>query len=281
MVYVRRNLSEIRPRASSWGEACQSTHADTVSCSYSETVSIQSIDRAFMVLRLLAQGPAGVTYVSEQSDLPKSTAARILAALVEAEAVTQDPNTALYRIGPLVGELAEAVLPGSSLTATARPHLTHLSEVVGESAGIAIRDGAHCLHLDEVAPESDIMMRDWTGELHALHTVPAGLIMLAYSRIDDVARYLREPLEAYTERTMTDPEQLNERFRRIRNQTHEWVYGEFADDINSVAAPVRDHTGRVVAALLVHGPAYRFPDDRSEFVEQALVESANRLSEML
>lgn len=230
---------------------------------------------------MLAQGPAGVTDVAERSELPKSTVARILAALVDAEAVTQDPDTSLYRIGPLVGELAEAVLPGSSLTATARPHLSHLSELVGEAAGIAIRDGANCLHLDEVAPESDVMMRDWTGERHPLHTVPAGLIMLAYSRVDDIARYLGKPLEPNTERTMTNPDQLMERFRRIRSQTHEWVFGEFADDINSVAAPVRDHTGRVVAALLVHGPAYRFPDDRAEFVEQALVESANRLSEML
>ena len=41
----------------------------------------------------------------------------------------------------------------------------------------------------------------------------------------------------------------------------EWVYGEYDDDINSVAAPVRDASGAVVAAVHVHGPAYRFPGD--------------------
>ena len=52
---------------------------------------------------------------------------------------------------------------------------------------------------------------------------------------------------------------LRARLALVAAQPAEWVYGEYDDDINSVAAPVRDASGSVVAAVHVHGPAYRFP----------------------
>jgi DNA-binding IclR family transcriptional regulator len=61
---------------------------------------------------------------------------------------------------------------------------------------------------------------------------------------------------------MVAPTRLRRRLAAVARRDSEWVYGEFADDINSVAAPVFDSEGDVVAALHVHGPSYRFPGDR-------------------
>ena len=64
-----------------------------------------------------------------------------------------------------------------------------------------------------------------------------------------------------TSRTMVAPAKLRRRLAAIAEQDSEWVYGEFADDINSVAAPVFGADGEIVAALHVHGPSYRFPGE--------------------
>jgi DNA-binding IclR family transcriptional regulator len=74
-----------------------------------------------------------------------------------------------------------------------------------------------------------------------------------------LSRYLAEPLEAFTERTLTDAASLLERLRDIRRDGHAWVRDEYAVGISSVAAPIADARAEIVAAVHVHGPSYRFP----------------------
>jgi len=72
---------------------------------------------------------------------------------------------------------------------------------------------------------------------------------------------LEAELDELTPRTMTDPEKLRERFADIRADGYAWVFEEFTMDINSVAAPITDSSGRTNLAVHVHGPAFRFPQD--------------------
>jgi DNA-binding IclR family transcriptional regulator len=74
-----------------------------------------------------------------------------------------------------------------------------------------------------------------------------------------LARYLAEPLEAFTPRTLTDASALLERLRQVRRDGHAWVRDEYSIGISSVAAPIADARAEVVAAVHVHGPSYRFP----------------------
>ena len=98
-------------------------------------MSVQSIERAFAILRALATGPFGVTELAEQIDLPKSTVARLLAALEAEGAVTQVEQGGEYRLGQGLLDIAGATEPGRNLIATVRPWLLSLSEQLGEAAG--------------------------------------------------------------------------------------------------------------------------------------------------
>src|SRR5919108_1011018 len=84
---------------------------------------VQSIERAFAVLGALADGPVGVTEVSDRVGLPKSTVARLLGSLVREGAVEQLPGDARYRLGGRLVTLAASIVPTRSLIAIARPHL--------------------------------------------------------------------------------------------------------------------------------------------------------------
>ena len=220
---------------------------------------VQSIERAFAVLAALGDGPAGVTEVADRVGLPKSTVARLLAALAAEGAVEQVPGGTDYRIGALLVGLASNAVPARSLIALARPHLVELAEATGEAAGLSIADGFLVHYVDQEDSPTPVGVRDWTGTRLPMHAVSSGLVFLAHMAPAEVDRFLLGPLERFTPGTVTDPERILERLRRARLDGVAWARDEVAEGISSVAAAVADEAGEVIAAVHVHGPSYRFP----------------------
>ena len=101
-------------------------------------MSVQSIERAFALLRALATAPYGVTELADQVELPKSTVARLLSAHETEGAVAQDELGGEYRLGDGLLDIAGAAQPGRNLVATVRPYLLGLSEEIGEAVGLGI-----------------------------------------------------------------------------------------------------------------------------------------------
>jgi DNA-binding IclR family transcriptional regulator len=243
--------------------------------------SVQSVERAFAVLHCLAAGPAGVTELAERADLPKSTVSRLLATLHELGAVEQASSGADYRIGPAVIALAGGAGPTAHLVSIARPHLVELARQLDEATGLSVRDGDRVHYLDQVDGEHAVQVRDWTGEHVPLHLVPSGLVLLAAADADDKERYLSTPMAPSTSRSVIDTARVRRRLSEIESSGVEWVYEEFAEGINSVAATVRDDNG-VVAAVHAHGPSYRFPGQRSAAeIASLVVAAADRISARL
>jgi IclR family acetate operon transcriptional repressor len=220
---------------------------------------VQSIERAFAVLGALTDGPIGVTEVAERVELPKSTAARMLASLAREGAVEQVPGETRYRLGPRIESLATGIVATRSLVAISRPRLAELAASLGEAAGLSIPDEREVHYVDQVDTPNPVGIRDWTGTRVPMHAVSSGLVFLAHRPAAAIDAYLADPLVALTGRTTTDAEALRERLRGVALAGYAWVHDEFADGISSVAAGIADASGEVVAAVHVHGPSYRFP----------------------
>ena len=219
---------------------------------------VQSLERAFAILDEVASRPAGVTAIAQRVRLPKSTVARLLAALEVVEAVERFDG-ARWRIGPGVAALSSAASPERSLISVARPYLVELVAELGEDAGLGLPDGNEILYVDQVESDNPVQVRDWTGTRAPMHAVPSGLVLLAEWPEDALEAYLGGELAALTRRTVTDPARLRKRLADVRRTGYAWGLEEFAEGIDSVAAPVRDARGKAIAAIHVHGPAYRFP----------------------
>jgi DNA-binding IclR family transcriptional regulator len=160
--------------------------------------------------------------------------------------------------------LAARIRPARSLAALARPSLEALAGSAGEAAGLSIRDGDQVHYIDQVGSPNPVSVRDWTGSRIPLHAVSSGQVLLAFSPATFVQRYLGRPMERFTERTLVTADALIERMRAIRRDGYTWALEEFDEGISSVAAPVADASGEVVAAVHLHGPSYRFPAPGSE-----------------
>ena len=238
--------------------------------------SIQSVKRAFDVLGSLGDGPLGVTEVADRAGLPKSTAARVLATLVGEGAVEQVPGDTSYRLGPRLITLAAGFSLTRSLAAIARPTLIDLAESSGEAAGLAMPDGDLVHYIDQVDTLQPVLVRDWTGARIPLHAVSSGQVLLAFRTPAAIERFLERPMERFTDRTLTDADTVRERLREVRRQGYIWAMDEFEAGISSIAAPIADASGEVIAAVHVHGPSYRFPAEgsKADLAQQVLAGAA-------
>lgn len=244
--------------------------------------TVESVARAVRIVEALAQSPAGLSETSRRVDLPKSTVARLLTTLEEVEAVERDDEGRLYRLGPLIQRLSSAAGGPAQLTGFARPYLDEMTALTGEAAGISIPDGYQVHYVDQTEAEHPVQVRDWTGELIPMHVVPSGLVIMAHWPEQQTERYLSRELVRMTEHTVTDPDLIRERLVEIRDRGYVWVYEEFVEGINSVAAPVLERNGLITAALHVHGPSYRFPGDEDpDMIGKATAAAAARLSQAM
>jgi DNA-binding IclR family transcriptional regulator len=240
--------------------------------------SVQAVERAFAILDALAAEPAGLSETARRVGLPKSTVARLMATLEEVGAVERVAG--VYRIGPVIGGFAPSLAGTAGLVARAGSYLERLAATTDEAAGLSIAQGDRMHTIVQVDVDRSVQARDWTGETAALHTVPSGMVLMASWPPQRLARFLERPLERSTEKTLVDTAQIEARLTEIRRRGYAWGKEEFVDGINSVAAPVFDESKRMVAALHVHGPAFRFPQPGHDGEIGELVRGeADRLSE--
>ncbi len=242
---------------------------------------VQSIERAFAVLRELALGPAGVTDIAERVALPKSTVSRLLSALESEGAVAQRDSGGEYELGGGLAALADAASSDANMAAVVRPFLIELNEEIGEAVGFVVRSGRNVYWVDNVEQMARaVRVEDRTGFYAPMHSVPAGLAMLAHLPPEEIDRYLAEPLERVNHRTITDPVALRARLDEIATAGVVWSYDDLGDGITAVDVPFRGSSGAFEGALFVNAPSFRFPapgDDAR--VEKLVVDAAHRLSE--
>ena len=240
---------------------------------------VQSIERAFLLLDVVATAEMGVTELSARVGLPKSTVARLLKTLEHVGAVERTTSEGHYRIGRIVTGLAGVADATPDLAARTRPHLRMLTREIGEDAGLSVPDGHQVHYIAQEDAENHVQVRDWTGTLIPMHVVPSGLVMLANWQEERLARFLEHPLESFTPDSVVDPGAVRARLDQVRSDGYCWMKEEFAEGISSVGAPVYDAERRVIGAIHVHGPTYRFPGDTDENAVAALIaDAAERVS---
>ncbi|HEX7100113.1 MAG TPA: IclR family transcriptional regulator [Acidimicrobiia bacterium] len=244
--------------------------------------NVQSVVRAFRLLEALMAGDLGITELAERTDLPKSTVARLVRTLEGIRAVERADEDGRYRIGSEIVKLAGVASPTANLVSIVRPYLRQLAEMTGEDAGLSVPDGHRVHYIDQVSSENDIQVRDWTGERVAMHAVPSGQVILAHWPEDRLDRFLERPLNAYTDATITDPEELRKRLRRVHEDRYVWAYEEYTEGLSSVATALHDSRGKLVGAIHIHGPSYRFPaPGTADEIGEKLVETAEKLSRLI
>jgi DNA-binding IclR family transcriptional regulator len=218
------------------------------------------LDRAVDILESFVRiGPElGVSELSRALGLNKATAHRLLTTLKRRDLVSQDPVTRRYRLGMKLWELGSRATADFSWIDRVHPYLERLTAEMGETTHMAILEGSEILYVDKVETSRSLRMPSQVGRRLPAHCTALGKAMLAYLT-DDVLDWVisRQSLVRATAKTITDPVRLRTELELIRKQRYAVDNEELEEGLRCIAAPIRDHLGRVIAAVSSAGPTAR------------------------
>jgi len=243
----------------------------------------QSARRTVHIVEYLAEaGPSRLSSIASSLTLNKTTAFRFLSALVGMGWVHQDPSTRVYGLSPKVLEVGSMVLDRMEIRKEVRPHLERLAELTSETSHLGVLDGLEMVYIDKVEGRQAVSMASRVGARGACHSTALGKVLLAARTEEEWARYAEEVgLARRTDRTVVDSKRFREELKRVRRRGYAVDNVENEDGIRCVAAPVRDHTGAVVAAMSVSGWTVSMTPDRLPELIPVVTAQADRASAAL
>lgn len=242
---------------------------------------VQSLSRALDIIELLHLEPAGlgVTGISSRLGLTKSTVHRILSFLAARGFIERAPDGQAYRLGLRFVELASGRLNQLELKTEAAPHLRRLVERIGQPAHLAILSGTDVVYIDKVESLRSIRMYSQIGK-----RIPAYCSALGKSLLSDLGGAELEALAAavhYTplaRGTRLGPASFVEAVKLAREKGWSVDDEENEDGIRCIGAPVRDYTGRVIAAISVSGDRRVIAPERDGETAALVMEAAAAIS---
>lgn len=243
---------------------------------------VQSVDRAVAAMEILARdGWVGVTEISRELDIHKSTVFRLLATLERRGVVEQHAETQKYRLGFAVLRFANSVRSSLDLVRAARPTCDRLSRQTDETVNLAVLEERDVVYIHQVNLSSNRVSADWLGSHTPVHCSATGKVLLAHLPDAVVEGFLRAPLQRYTASTITDPDRLRSELQAVRHAGYAAVTEELEEGLNAVAAPIRGPDDTVVACVSISGPSYRLEVERMPEVAIAAIAAAAEISRRL
>lgn len=244
---------------------------------------VESLARGLAVLTAFGEGRAELplTAVAEATGLARATARRSLITLEHLGYVASEGR--LFRLTPHVLELGCAHLSRLTLPEIAQPHLVELVEAVHDSASMAVLSGEQIQYVARVPTVRIMSVNITVGTRFPAYATAMGRVLLAGLPPRERAAHLaRTDLTRLTRHTVTDAPRLEGVLDRVAAEEHALVSEELEEGLRSIAVPVRDRGGRVVAAVNVsmHASRRSVEQSRSELLPP-LRQAAARIGEEL
>lgn len=246
---------------------------------------IAVINKATDILECLVKNPDGISLgeVSSQVQLNKSTVYRILQTLKQSTYVMQDPSTGFYKLG------GRFLMYSSFISAFDKPsfilpYMHEYSDQTGYSTNLAILENDFSLTISSYAPNrsSSIKLQAKVRFMAELYRVASGKVFLSSFDDERLESYFnKHPLIPVTDYTITDISRLKEDISLVKSRGYSVEYMENEDRIISLASPIKDHTGNIIAALAIMVLSQSISSRDIPLIGEGLKETAQRISEAL
>lgn len=220
---------------------------------------LSSVANAIRLIKVFSDDryEIGISDLGKRLQLPKSTVHRLASTLVESGMLEQNADSGKYRLGLVVFELGSLVRRKMDFSTEAKSFLMELREKTGETVHLAILDHASIVYINSLESKQAIRMTLEVGMRKPAYSTAAGKVMLAFQTEETLEHLFAEGFKEMTANTIVDPEAFRQELALIRVRGYAIADEENELGVRSLAAPVRDHFGVVVAAASIAGPSHR------------------------
>lgn len=243
---------------------------------------IGTLERGLLLLETFdADNPEmSLNDLRERTGLPKATIQRLMKTLEARRWVAYEPSTRKYRLGASVLRISYLAASRSELVRVVHPFLVRLAEESRETASLCTWTDLGPLMLDTVLTPRHFKPVTNIGMILGMTTADAQ-VLIAFGPEEAWDTFLANPIPRYTELTLTDPAEVRERWRAVREQGVAFDKGEWNLEIPAVAVPVFDRHGQLRGSIAIAPPVERAGDEAmhrySELLKAAVAEIAEKL----
>ncbi|GAA1414873.1 IclR family transcriptional regulator [Glutamicibacter uratoxydans] len=208
-----------------------------------------TLKRALGLLDLVAIEPKSLDELAADSQVHKTTIMRQLHTLEECRFVVRN-DQGKYQLGSKLFELSSLALEQRNIVHVARPHLTALNRSTGHTVHLAAFEGPEVVYIDKLESRHAVRMYSRIGLTASLHATAVAKVLLCdlpIERQEHIAQSLN--YHRYTQNTLSNADDFLTSLDTVRRQGFAYDDREHEEFVHCVAAPIRDATGHVVAAV--------------------------------
>jgi IclR family transcriptional regulator, KDG regulon repressor len=246
--------------------------------------TVQSVEISWRLLDLVGRSivPTGVTELAKTLGEPKAKVHRHLATLKRLGVVEQIHGGDRYRLGWKLYQLGQIAFEHFDLKTIAEPYMARLRDQTMQSVILAIPTGVEALFIANIdyAAAGQPKISGVPGTIVPPGVSSTGRIILAFAKRAQQAEVLATSLKAYTSHSITDPVQITQRLKLIRERLYDYASEELTLGISTVAAPILDESGRLLGVVCIVGSVQFIEDpptkSQIEFVRQCAAGISSR-----
>ena len=249
---------------------------------------VKTVTKAIEIINYLAQDTGnrgvGVSELGRVLHMGKSTVHRLLDTLSYYGYVEQDEETNQYRLGWELYKIGQVVPQQNQLLNLNSGYILELSRRTRATVNLGILKRGEILIISKIEGAYDNMhISVQPGEYEAVHATGMGKVMISELSDGEIRELFgdREIIPAYTPNTITSVSQLLREEAQVRLNGYAVDAEEYCLGLYCIAMPVRDYTGRIVAAVSVSSPAGRMDDERRDMILEALGKCSRDISRSL
>ncbi len=243
---------------------------------------VKSLTKALCILDTVGRFQHGTTIaaLSKELKMGKSTVHRLLATLREFDLIWFDPFTSHYSLGSRILRWSDLLVQQNILVRHGLPVLRDLVSVGRETANLAVLDGMDVLYVAQFETMERLRLSEAVGTRNPAHCTALGKAILACMSDHEFDQFYSkmDVLKGLTPNTITDKERLKEHLQKVRNEGVAYDFEENVAGVVCLGAPVRNFTGKAIAAVSVSLPIQRLRGDSLMTLKEHLLEAVGRLS---
>ncbi len=243
---------------------------------------IKSLVKALSIVEFLGTSSDGstLTEISKRLHIGKSTVHRLLSTLMDHNFVWLDPISSRYILGAKILQLSDQLSHQSILIRYGEPILTQLARVTDETCNLGVLDGSDVLYLVMKESEHPLRMAGQVGKRLPARCTALGKALLSELPKEDLSEFMGKSgqLTSPTAKSVPTVAEFHAELSRIRQTRLAFDLEELYSGVCCVASPVRDHFGRIIAAISISYPKNRVNSKKLQEFKALLLQSVDELS---
>jgi DNA-binding IclR family transcriptional regulator len=248
-----------------------------------KTYKVPALERAFQIIDMLAMSSIGLskTDIASKLGIPYSTAFNLLSTMEANDYARKDQESGKYYLGFKFLGLANIQKNDLNLCEVAAPALEKLVRTTGITGHLGILDRGEAIYIDKRESNSFFKINTWVGKRNYVHTSALGKALILDLSDEELRKIWKQELPKRTAKSITSLRKMKAELNSIRESGYALDDEEDEEGGRCVAAPIRDRSGRIVAAIGVSGSTAQLPSRRLEAIGDLVKQAAAEISKSL